>query len=120
MAERDGTSSALASALALLASAAAVLGCSAESESSGTTAAARSKPACVRALQVPARELGSLHSRLKVGLNVGDYTTRVGDVRVAYDEVVPHVGPCDAASRHIDTAITLHSDAAAAWVAVHQ
>jgi hypothetical protein len=41
---------------------------------------------CLSTFRQLTRELGDLNSRLDVGLNYDEYTTKVGDVKVAYDQ----------------------------------
>jgi hypothetical protein len=72
-------------------------------------------PECVARAKAVSRALRALDSRLKVGLNVGEYTSRVGDVRVEYDDQASQPGPCEEAFQDYDDAITTHTDAASDW-----
>jgi hypothetical protein len=47
---------------------------------------------CRRSTRPLLNKLHDLDSRLDIGLNYDEYTDKVGDVRVAYDQVTPRLG----------------------------
>jgi hypothetical protein len=61
------------------------------------------------------RSLRALHSRIAVGVNVGEYTRLVGDAQVAFDTLETPPGPCGSALQHFEAAIGIHGDAASEW-----
>lgn len=73
-------------------------------------------PECLDSASDALDELRSLGSRLKVGLNVGSYTDRVGDLQVAVDDATDQDdGACSDAIDLIGQATDIHSAAASEW-----
>lgn len=79
------------------------------------TASTTVAPACVSEVESVSRSLRNLDSRLKVGLNVGEYTQLVGDAQVALDSIGAESRACQEALDHFGASIQTHREAALDW-----
>lgn len=80
-----------------------------------SAASTATAPACVSEVEEVSDSVREIGSRLKVGLNVGEYTELVGDAQVALDSIRAAPGACEEALDHFDAAVLIHNEAATDW-----
>lgn len=97
-----------------------VFGVSALKDNDGSTAAAdgdMDKAACRAQIGTFVDALQEINSRLDVGMNVGELSTRLGTAKVAYDKLDPAraVDECGGAAAHAEDAYNAYLLSVQAW-----